>query len=114
MENATENTPKESVRDFRKKVTEKISKFLNSLGKATIVVAAMITGFFGGNFYHRLNTQKVPMVRTHIETSVAINDQSEILLIDKINGEFQILSDTLGKTIFDIYASKMFYESRSK
>jgi hypothetical protein len=42
------------------------------------------------------------------ETSVAVNERGELMLIDRKNGTFQIYQDSVGQIIFKMYANKMY------
>lgn len=95
---------------------EKTKQFLSALSKIAIVVIALATGFAAGNLYYRysnsLEAKNMQVARTQNETSVAINERGEIMIIDRKSGWYSVYSDTVGKMIFDLYASKMYYSTK--
>jgi hypothetical protein len=94
---------------------EKAKLVTRNAGKIGIIVIAMAIGFFAGDVYHRINRSEkeksVPMskkkIHTLVETSIAINERSELLIIDRQNGEYEIYQDSVGQMIFRLYASQM-------
>lgn len=80
-----------------------------------IVAVSIIGGIFAHKIYAKLNDDKpckstivYPEMKYMKETSVAVNERGELMLIDRKNGTFQIYQDSVGKTIFKMYASKMY------
>jgi hypothetical protein len=100
-----------------KEASAKALKFLSTVSKVAIIVVAMGTGFAAGSLYSRytnnVNGQKMQETHTQDETSVAINERGEIMLVDRKTGTYQMYSDTVGKMIFDLYASKIYYQSQT-
>ena len=41
------------------------------------------------------------------ETSIAINERSELMIIDRQTGTYEIYEDSIGKVVFGLYASQM-------
>jgi len=95
---------------------EKTQKFISTLSKVAIVIIAMGTGFAAGNLYHRysssVESKSMQVTHTQDETSVAINERGEIMMIDRKTGTYTVYSDTVGKMIFDLYASKIYYQTK--
>ena len=46
--------------------------------------------------------------KTLTEISIAINESDQLLIIDKQTGEYVVYQDSIGKTIFYLYANKMY------
>ena len=46
-------------------------------------------------------------IKTLNETSVAINERGEFMLIDRNTGEFVLYQDSIGRSIFELYAATM-------
>lgn len=95
---------------------EKTKDFLSALSKIAIVVIALATGFAAGNLYYRytnsLQAKTMQKARTQDETSIAINERGEIMVIDRKSGFYEVYSDSVGKMIFDLYASRMYYSTK--
>ena len=47
-------------------------------------------------------------------TSIAVNERGEVMIIDRKTGSYEVYADSVGKMIFDLYAGRMYYESRNK
>lgn len=99
----------------------KTKTLFNHVGKITIILTALIVGFIAGELYHRANQkseEKLPMdlktVHNLNETSVAINERNELLVIDRKTGTYEIYEDAVGKVILRLYASQMAMEASTK
>ena len=58
----------------------------------------------------KINFNKVNL-HTSKTISVAINEKGELMLIDRKNGNYEIYDENLGKTIFEMYAEKIYYQN---
>ncbi len=99
----------------------KAKTVFNHVGKITIILTALIVGFIAGELYHRANQkkdEKLPMdlktVHALKQTSVAINERNELLVIDRATGTYEIYEDAVGKVILRLYASQMAVEAATK
>lgn len=101
-----------------KQAWEKTKQFLSTLSKVAIVVIALATGFAAGNLYYRyttsLQSKEMQRTRTQAETSAAINERGEIMIVDRKSGRYDVYSDSVGQMIFDLYASRMYYSTTKK
>lgn len=97
--------------------TIKIMPILKSLGKyistILILLCAISIGAIIGYYYNvNLTNKKVKnawkSVKPLTEISIAINESDQLLIIDKQTGEYVVYQDSIGKTIFYLYANKMY------
>ena len=99
-----------------KQVLEKTKQFLATLSKVAIIVIALATGFAAGNLYYRYSTsiqaKDMQRTRTQAETSAAINERGEIMIVNRRTGTYDVYSDSVGQMIFDLYASRMYYSTK--
>ena len=86
----------------------------NHIGKILIILTAISVGFVIGGMYTRANVtveEKAPLdmktVHKLKETSIAINERSELMIIDRQTGTYEIYEDSIGKVVFGLYASQM-------
>jgi len=86
----------------------------NHVGKIGIILVAISIGFFAGELYYKSKdnkTGKFPMdlkeVHSLKETSIAINERDELLIIDRKAGNYEIYDPAVGKVVFRLYASQM-------
>jgi hypothetical protein len=97
--------------------TEKQSKlkvFTGHLGKIMVIGLAISTGFICGEYYSKSKSAKVsnlPMDFKNIhklqETSIAINERDELMIIDRKTGKYEMYDSGVGKVVFRMYASQM-------
>lgn len=94
---------------------EKAKLIGKNAGKIGVIVIAMAIGFFAGDVYHKIldkeDEKPIPMAQKKIhsisETSIAINERNELLIIDRQSGSYEIYQDSVGSVIFRLYASQM-------
>ena len=86
----------------------------NHIGKILIILIAISIGFVIGGMYTRSIAtveEKAPLdmktVHKLKETSIAINERSELMIIDRQTGTYEIYEDSIGKVVFGLYASQM-------
>jgi hypothetical protein len=97
-----------------------LKNFLKKLSMVTIVAVTAASAFFVGYYYERMkNSVKKEKsewsnVKASNETSVAVNERGELMIINRTSGNYQVYQDSVGKMIFDIYASKLYYKSVAK
>jgi hypothetical protein len=94
-----------------------LQSFGKKLGNLLIVVIALVAGCFIGYYYSLMMTKTdkshINAVKPISTTSVAINERSELLIIDRKTGLYTIYEDSVGAVIFNLYANKM-YKQNSK
>jgi hypothetical protein len=101
---------------------EKASMFFSTVSKIAVILISMSVGFGINEFYRIyrekdqkiLVVEKIPQTRTQKETSVAINERGEIIIMDRKDGSYQIYSDSVGLMVFNHYASKMYFKANSQ
>jgi len=93
------------------KVIEKTKSFMNSLGKAAIIIIAIGVGFASAEIYHfiqvKSKAQNLQSVKKITNTSVALNERGELMIINRVDGSYQIFEDSVGVQIFKLYASSI-------
>ena len=91
---------------------------LIEIGKRTInyvVVAGLVTAGFGvGNYMGKNQTIKKevetnPYAHAYSpeEISIAVNENSELIMIERATGKYIVYSDQIGKTIFSMYVNRI-------
>jgi hypothetical protein len=85
---------------------------LNKIGKATVIIAAIAIGFISGDIYnnYKNHTKMSSMqnARKTAETSVAVNERGELMVIDRKTGTYTLYENGLGQAIFNIYANRIY------
>lgn len=94
--------------------TETWSKRLfKGLGNAIIIATVLISGFFIGYYYYVFTnkpSQESPLgnVRSLKETSVAVSERGELMIINRATGDYTVYCDSVGSAIFNIYATQKY------
>jgi hypothetical protein len=102
----------ENQKNFAQQLTEKATSLLKRIGTVAVLASALIAGFCIG-YYYELALNKVKgetwrEAKTLKNTSVAVNENADLLIIDKKTGVYTIYSDSIGRVIFNIYAQKAY------
>jgi hypothetical protein len=92
---------------------EYLTVLANKLGTIMVIAAAMVIGFLIGYYYWYMSVktsiQKKP--KTLKTISIALNDRSELMIIDRANGVYTIYQDSVGLEIFNLYASQKYNQA---
>jgi uncharacterized membrane protein len=105
-----------------KKVISKVK--LMEVGKRVInyvVVAGLVTASFGVGNYMGKNQIVKKEVETNPyahafspeEISIAVNENSELIMIERATGKYIVYSDKIGQTIFNMYVNRVKQEGNA-
>jgi hypothetical protein len=94
----------------------KLGMYVKNLGTVAIIVGALFLGAFARDIYVKATTKPDTITETIIsqkpraikETSIAINERGELMIIDRTDGSCQLFEDSVGKVIFDMYAARIY------
>ena len=80
-----------------------------------IVGLAICSGFLVGTVWEDLQPHKAaaPTIKSIQSVSIAINEANQMMIVDKKSGEYIIFTDSVGLTIFRMYAGKL-YDAEKK
>jgi isoleucyl-tRNA synthetase len=91
---------------------------LNKIGKITIIIVAMAVGFISGEIYRNYQTHITAMsmqeCKTPEQTSVAINERGELMIINRKKGSYSLYDSQIGNMIFGLYANKIYQSKITK
>jgi len=94
-----------------KQIWEKIPRFFYNLGKITMLFVAMGVGFGASEVYHYFQetskASSMQKIRKLSETSAAINERGELMVIDRKTGTFILYEDSVAKVVFNLVAIGM-------
>jgi hypothetical protein len=90
-------------------IRSKLKDYTVKLGRVFLFTLAVILGYSVCEIYHRTKTSPSvgKEVKTISETSVAINERGEMMIIDRKTGDYTIYQDSVGKSIFTLYANSI-------
>lgn len=91
---------------------ERIKRFFAELGKYSIITVVVIAAFFLGKFYesfqNRNDIEKVVMTKIERgDVNIAIDENNHLVIIDKKSGDYVIYQDSIGNSIFKLYAKNI-------
>jgi len=88
---------------------EKLKIVFNRFMNVAIVIATLIGGFGLGYYAEQLKSKaaQVNEVIVDKEVRVAIDSEDKLIVMDRLTGRYTIYSDSIGKTIFYMYAKKI-------
>lgn len=102
-----------------KEVLEQSKDFAKKLGNLLVLVVALFAGGIIGYYYYHFSQKKEATVELETvkgmdQTSVAINERSELMIIDRSTGKYTIYDDSVGTAIFGMYANKIYMRQAVK
>ena len=108
MEIYTDQNPKTAF----KNLMEPTRKFFLQLGNYLLIIIAITAGFFIGKYYDEVlskdkpDAQKLTITQSK-NVSVAISQNSELIILDRTTGNIVMFQDTVGINIFKLYANQI-------
>ena len=91
--------------EFKEKFKAVFARFMN----ITIVASTLIAGFGLGYYFNELKMKPKAVNETILnkEVRIAIDSESKLIVMDRKTGQYVIYSDSVGKAIFNMYATKI-------
>ena len=88
---------------------DKLKASFNRFMNITIVTATMIAGFGLGYYFNELKMKPQAVNETILnrEVQIAIDSEDKLIMMDRKTGSYTIYSDSVGRIIFKMYASKI-------
>jgi hypothetical protein len=93
--------------DVSKTSVQNFVSFMRKVVNYVFLLLVLAAGFFVGKTYVELK----PGEKNHLsvqsvdQVSIAVDESNQILIINRETGEYQIFSDSVGITIFKMYAN---------
>ena len=94
---------------MNKENLNKIWDFSKKVINYMFLLIVLGTGFYLGKMYVKYlpNDEKQTPINMD-DVSVAVDDKNQIFIIDKETGDYEVLADSVGLTIFKMYATKIY------
>jgi hypothetical protein len=93
---------------------EKIVSFVKPALNTTIGIGIATSAFNLGILYSNSKKAKESNPYAHAfspeEISIAVNESNELIMIERATGDYIVYSDTIGHTIFGMYANRIHQE----
>jgi hypothetical protein len=95
---------------------EKLFPALRKVANYTFILLVLTSGFFIGRISHEIlpQVESRPTMREIKDISIAVNESNQMLIIDKRTGKYEMFSDSIGTTIFKMYANRIYQNQPSK
>ena len=88
---------------------DKLKVIFNRFMNVAIVAATLIGGFGLGYYFNELKMKPKSVNETILnkEVRIAIDSEDKLIMMDRKTGSYSIYSDSVGRIIFKMYASKI-------
>jgi hypothetical protein len=89
----------------------KIKIFFTKVTYYSVVAISLGVGFALGFYYNIISDIKIdkkPKITTKSEVSLAVDENSNLLIINRKDGSYVVYQDSIGYKIFNLYARNMF------
>lgn len=101
-----------------KKLKEKMMPVFKNITIYGIIICSVIASFFIGIFYNRMTTKPATKIEVKTinksEVNLGIDENNHLIVIEKKTGNYTIYQDSIGKTIFKLYAKNLWGQSNTK
>ena len=97
---------KEKFKTFK----EKIKPILITATKMIVLGSIIVASFYQGRFTERHKNDDVLIIESNVtkvnkdEVNIAIDESNNLIIIDNETGKYTIYQDSIGSTIFKLYA----------
>jgi hypothetical protein len=93
---------------------ESIMSVLKPVLNAVVIAGTCSTCFLLGTIYQSSKKEIEKNPYSHAfspsEISIAVNESNELIMIERATGNYIVYSDTVGQTIFSMYANRIHQE----
>ena len=94
------------------KLGGKVKNFFKSVAIYGIIIVCSIAAYFVGVFHNNMTTKpvdpKIEVVKVKkSQVNLAIDENNHLVIINKESGDYTIYQDSIGKTIFKLYAKNV-------
>jgi len=91
--------------EFKEKFKVAFTRFMNVI----IVTSTLVAGFGMGYYFQELKMKPKSVNETILnkEVRIAIDSEDKLIMMDRKTGGYTIYSDSIGRIIFKMYASKI-------
>jgi hypothetical protein len=96
------------------KLNEKTSNLLKKAVNYLLLSISLILGYVIGYNIHNLKNKQIETKNPYSsiystnDISIALDDNQNMLLIDRSNGQYTVFTDSVGITIFQLYANSIY------
>ena len=99
-----------SYQEQLQEIKEKAVKVLKVVLNYSLIILGMSVFFTLGYYYKDIKSYSKKSTPTYIkrsEVTIAIDENSNFMIIAKNDGTYTLMDDSIGRAIFDIYAKNI-------
>lgn len=94
------------------KLVATTKSFFKGIAVYVVIIACSIAAYFIGVFHNKMTTKpveaKIEVVKIKkSQVNLAIDENNHLIIINKETGNYTIYQDSIGKTIFKLYAKNV-------
>lgn len=101
-----------------KKLKEKLMPIFKNITIYSIIICSVVASFFVGVFYNRMTNKPTTKIEVKTinksEVNLGIDENNHLIVIEKKTGNYTIYQDSIGKTIFKLYAKNVWGQNNTK
>lgn len=103
------------VAQAKSKIQFKTPKIVKEITTVLIMVFCLVMGFYISEQSYNLRHKQekinpYSIIYTPIDISIAVNESNDLLIVEKKTGNYIMYNDSIGQTIFKMYANKIYQE----
>jgi len=94
-------------------LSKKVKPFIVYVTRMVIVGLVAFASFYQGKFTERHKNDDVIIIESNVtkvnknEVNIAIDESNNLIIIDNESGKYTIYQDSIGQTIFKLYAKNI-------
>jgi hypothetical protein len=95
----------------------KLKPLLRILFIYVVILSMIVASFFVGMYHTTKNTEPKKHEINRIskdDVVLAIDENNNLIIIEKNTGDYTIYEDTIGKYIFNLYANNVWFQNTQK
>lgn len=89
------------------KISQQLKQFFSHVFWVGLVIVGLGIGFGVGYYYKQIKTVELPSKMRLInkqDVFIAVDEYQRFMIIEKSSGNYTIFQDSVGRTIFNMYA----------
>jgi hypothetical protein len=101
-----------------KRLKEKMMPIFKNITIYSIILCSVVAAFFVGVFYNKMTNKTIAKIEVRTinksEVNLGIDENNHLIVIEKKTGNYTIYQDSIGKTIFKLYAKNVWGQNNTK
>jgi hypothetical protein len=98
-------------------VIKKLVPVLKSLLVYCIILLLSVSAFLIGGYYQKINASPKTREISNVfkqDIVIAVDENNNLIIIEKSTGDYTVYQDSIGKSIFNVYANKVLSRGNSE